>query len=377
MNEILSPEMVETLVLRFRDDLCEDQNQSSLKIMKLTSELAKLSCHHQTLQSFQTSGFTSISFTVEERNIFARLQILSNQIRKTHNFHEIPLYHLSPRLVLSSVLSIEKFQELSSEKEYSQKIIEAIPKKKKKNSKMKQSKSKSNPPKLSIGDPDLRRSEPTAAIIEADSSTNRESIDISPSPPRPQKISVDEPLQTTFFSEQLDPADMNGWVPVLNKKKDAMGLSPNRNPTGNSSSSRSCPPPSQQTPRSPSHSSSPSKPKSRARSHELSIQMTDPPNTSLPRPSSFFTSSPSGCQNCISLQNALSRQESKHSTDLQLLRSQYEAEIQNLRELHSQAIQSLQLKLFISNNNLEIEREERNKIIEEMLSKYPGNGSYP
>lgn len=361
IERTVSPEMIETLVLKFKDDLCEEENQSPLKIMKITSELAKLSCHPQTIQSFLSTpgsiSIGSISFTLEEKNLFARLQILSNQVRKTYHFHEIPLYHLSPRLVLSS-LEKKSYQSIASEQDSQKNSLQ-----KKKNSKIKQSsKIKSNPPK-GVQSPLCPPSDPIMTAIETNLLSEKEhSEDISLIlSSRSQQIPVDEGIQTTFFREKLDPADLNGWVPVLNKKKDAMILSPKKNSTTKSSLLKNCPP-SQQT-------SSPSKPKSRPQPLDGSSQIMTSSNISATLPPSC-ASSLDGCQNCISLQNALSLQEAKHSSDLQLLRCQYEEEIQSLRELHSQAIQSLQLKLFISNNNLEIEREERNKIIEEILSKY-------
>jgi hypothetical protein len=388
-------EMVEALVLKFGDDLCEENNQSSLKIMRLTSELAKLSCQRQTLHSFQTSGFTSISFTGEERNAFARFQILSNQIRKSHNFHELPLFHLSPRLVLSSVLSIENFQELSLGNEGKippQNVHDIIPKKKKKNAKSKPSNSgkqlptppentqSSSPHIIKLIPNHSPETEPSGAVVEAKLSLDADYSDIkaiSSSQSRKPKIPVDEPPQTIFFREELDPTDLDGWVPVLNKKKDVIISSQKKMSTTKSYLPKSCQSPLQQT---PSNLSSPCKPNSIAHEPSRSVQMIDLPTfplSSSPTRTPTLNSSPSRCQNCVSLQNALTHQELKHSSDLQLLRSQYEEEIQNLRELNSQAIQSLQLKLFISNNNLEIEREERNKIIEEILSKYrcTDNGS--
>ena len=92
------------------------------------------------------------------------------------------------------------------------------------------------------------------------------------------------------------------------------------------------------------------------------------------------------CENCLKLESNLNEFKNEYTTQLDRLKAQhhqeinelhhkYQEEINELRELHSQALQSIHLKLYIALTNLDNERENRNKIIEDSLLKYYQNTS--
>jgi hypothetical protein len=359
------------LVQECGDQICGDnQSISSINIFKITSELAKLSCSDETLKSFKLSegDCSRVTFTLEERNLFARLQILANQIRKQNQSHEIPLYHLSPRILLANsqhlvrkqesvavVTAVEGQSAALSMKEFTK----AESKKKKKKKILKDP----LPPALMRANDQLSHQK----IVKFTEETVTQST--SPLPPPPVKKLEESPtveeasLRTTIFSHELDPTDTEGWVSVAKKKKELFlesSSSPKKNPLPRSSG------------------------RGRERESYSALRMLGdrpilpPPNTP-PHPTRLLlknsyqdpllsSSSPTPpplspplvmCASCLQL-----------TTEMRELRTQHDTEMQNIRELHSQAIQALQLKLFIANNNLELEREDRNKIIEEIIGKY-------
>lgn len=73
------------------------------------------------------------------------------------------------------------------------------------------------------------------------------------------------------------------------------------------------------------------------------------------------------CPNCWRLVQLLQRSQEQKIQELSRL---HEEQIQEMREIHSQAMQTAQLRLFIATNALENERQERNKIVEQVIADY-------
>jgi hypothetical protein len=377
---------IERLVKLCGDQICGDSQAataSPIRIFKITSELAKLSCSDETLKAFGRTGtdHSLITFSLEERNLFARLQIGVNQIRKQNHLQEIPLFHLSPRIILADskpqTTSGQTQGQTSSSAQQDSNL--SIQKSSKKNKKKKNRSEEVRPPLApAAGDDSVKEIAPVT-LSEQSNQDNGVPQKIPSPPPSPslsrrqQKESVGEAtLRTTIFSHELDPTDTEGWVPVAKKKKELSVesvSSPKKNPPPRSLErakesysslrmlgDRPIPPP----PTTPPHPTRLSLQNSQQ--VHLSPPLTVPP-PSLPSPPPLSLQTDVTCESCLRL-----------ATEMSQLRSQHETEISNIRELHSQAIQALQLKLFIANNNLDLEREERNKIIEEIIRKYSLEG---
>lgn len=408
----LTNEFLEKLVEICQNEVIEYNSNlfKNLKISKLLSSLAYLSCNQQIIKRIKEikniNEIQKISnlFTIEEKNIFARLQIKCIEIRKKINLNQLQLLSLSPILILVSdedlIHSLQsRDQDMKQEESNIKKEIEIKKIKSKKGKKMKKSEEKHE----------------TNSQIREVSSHSKTDVDIQNEPlikntlmeekgeelivntlSNKKKIVDDIPDSKIFFFDEIDPNDNEGWISVsqhqnktqknktkLESKSDKSSkFSSNVTPTKSSPTKTTFTPNSKI--RFEKESTSFDVPTNLIENSQLLSERERANNIDKNLVSENLWIKNMSCLNCDELEKKIVDLKVEHTSEIKQLQTQhtqeinelhrkYQEEINELRELHSQALQSIHLKLYIALNNLENERENRNKIIEDSLLKYYQN----
>lgn len=465
---LLTYEYLENIVKICQNDVLESKYNSLIKISKLISTLAYFSCSEITLNKINKGNYLTLIFTIEEKNLFARLQIQCNEIRKNLNLNQLPLLSLSPNLVLAVdnnlILELQSNELKKEHKEHKEckECKEHIEIKEKKIKTIKTTKNNKNIKGNEVKEikeikevkecnnqenmneksevkltemTSNNRSDPISVVkseSDADIKQEDEPVDTSP---KKKKVVEDIPDSKIFFYDEVDPNDNEGWISVsssqnqnqnreqknkvkVNSKLDKRNIKLPQKPNEIKKNQHQTiqkkyhQPLTLETP--PSSIIENSIQSSKLSNNDNDINSNNQSensqndkiesqnnnndnNNNTPgkidendnsmttqKDKSISPKLNGNCSNCMKLEkkvvelttqytNKYSEMEFQHQEEINELHRHYKEEINELRELHSQALQSIHLKLYIALTNLENERENRNKIIEDSLLKYYQN----
>ena len=420
-------EQLERLVTFCGNAISDDKLQSQLGIRKLTGVLARFCCEDSQLVALRSGNIARIEVSEVQKKLFVKLQVLCNMKRSSLKLNPLfQIVQLSPRLMCVDEATFEACKSLwrqPSEKNMdipdSTLLLGSSPSKslKGKAKTVKKNKSEQVAPPESFAStedaatdisghsekavlcPSESKRKPKKKNQKSSQSTQSHlTAQTTTTPASPEK----DTLQSVLSSFQLSTAGVEpvssalcetsgDWQVVSNKKKGPHSGQHTSHLTEHKTDRRKASRGNQalkedKVPTSPVRIpltrtqavTTTTGSDSSGHTHLAQLALPSSSQKSNESPSNEqYTIDAAGCalgsvtsplpDCCRGAAEAMYR---KCQREMDEMRLRHEAEMSDLREVHYQAAQTANLRLFIANNTLENERQERAKVIEQAISEY-------